>query len=392
MKITDMILTPVSMGDPPLRNSWGIHEPYFLRVIIQLKTDNGLVGLGEAPGGGAMVASLEAVRKHVIGMDPWQLEPLRITLRNSRLYSALEEALLDILGKATNQPVSNLLGGTIRKKVPWAAYLFYKEKGDDEWGEVLSPETMVELAQKWVDRWGFKCIKVKGGVLPPDEEVETMIQLRKRFGPSMGLRIDPNAIWSVETSRRVAYKLKDIDLEYLEDPTSGITGMAEVAKSTHTPLSTNMCVTAFDHIPEAFRCGAISVILADHHIWDGLTGCVKMARFCQTLGWGVGQHSNSHLGITMAAMIHLGAAVPNMLYASDTHYPWNPDDIIKGPMFEIKDGYLDVPTGPGLGVELDEEKLAKYHEAYQQRRGFARDDVSAMRERYADWVPLKPRW
>ena len=392
MKITEMTLTPVSMGDPPLRNSWGIHEPYFLRVIIQLKTDNGLVGLGEAPGGGAMVASLEATRKHIIGMDPWQLEPLRITLRNPRLYSALEEALLDILGKATNQPVANLLGGIIRKKVPWAAYLFYKEKGDDEWGEVLSPETMVELAQKWVDRWGFKCIKVKGGVLPPDEEVETMIQLRKRFGPSMQLRIDPNAIWSVETSRRVAHKLKDIDLEYLEDPTSGITGMSEVAKSTHTPLSTNMCVTAFDHIPQAFRAGAISVILADHHIWEGLTGCVKMAKFCDTLGWGVGQHSNSHLGITMAAMIHLGAAVPNMLYASDTHYPWNPDDIIKGPMFEIKDGFLDVPTGPGLGVELDEDKLAKYHEAYKARSGYARDDVSAMRERYADWVPLKPRW
>jgi len=392
MRIVEMKVTPIAVPDPPLRNSWGIHEPIFMRVIIQLRTDNGLEGLGEAPGGGATAAAIEAARSHIIGLDPWQLEPLRITLRNSRLYCAFEEACLDLIGKATGRPVSDLLGGTVRRKVPFAAYLFYKEKGDDEWGEVLSPESMVELAERWVDRWGFKCVKVKGGVLDPDAEVETMRLLRERFGPSMGLRIDPNAIWSVETSRRVAHKLRDVDLEYLEDPTSGITGMADVAKSTYIPLSTNMCVTAFDHIPEAFRAGAISVILADHHVWDGLTGCVKMARFCQTLGWGVGQHSNSHLGITMAAMIHLGAAVPNMLYASDTHYPWNPDDIIKGPMFEIKDGYLDVPTGPGLGVELDEDKVAKYAEAYKQRRGHARDDVSAMRERYADWLPLKPRW
>jgi glucarate dehydratase len=392
MRITEMKLTPIAVPDPPLRNSWGIHEPVYMRVIIQLKTDNGLEGLGEAPGGGAMVASLEAARGHIIGMDPWQLEPLRVTLRNARLYSALEEACLDLMGKETGRPVCDLLGGKVRSRVPWAAYLFYKEDGDDEWGEVLTPEAMVELAQKWVDRWGFKCIKVKGGVLEPDDEVETMRQLRERFGPSMQLRIDPNAIWSVETSRRVAYKLRDVDLEYLEDPTAGITGMAEVAKATHTPLSTNMCVTAFDHIPEAFRCGAIQVILADHHVWEGLTGCVRMARMCHALGWGVGQHSNSHLGITMAAMTHLAAAVPNLLYASDTHYPWNPDDIIKGPMFEIKDGYLDVPTGPGLGVELDEEKLAKYAEAYQKRRGHARDDVSAMRARYADWLPLKPRW
>src|SRR5688572_2177531 len=280
MRITEMKLTPIAVPDPPLRNSWGIHEPIFMRVIIQLKTDNGLEGLGEAPGGGAMVASLESARGHIIGMDPWQLEPLRVTLRNARLFSALEEACLDLMGKEAGRPVSDLLGGVVRKRVPWAAYLFYKEAGEDEWGEVLTPEAMVGLAEKWVERWGFKCIKVKGGVLEPDDEVETMRLLRERFGPSMQLRIDPNAIWSVETSRRVAYKLRDVDLEYLEDPTSGITGMAEVAKATHTPLSTNMCVTAFDHIPEAFRCGAIQVILADHHVWEGLTGCVRMARFC----------------------------------------------------------------------------------------------------------------
>jgi glucarate dehydratase len=392
MRITNMKLTPIAVPDPPLRNSWGIHEPIFLRVIVELETDDGLIGLGEAPGGGATAQALEAARTHVIGMDPWQLEPLRINLRNPRLYSALEEPCLDLIGKATGKPISDLLGGTIRRKIPYAAYLFYKEHGEDEWGEVLSAESMVHLAERWVERWGFHCLKVKGGVLEPDAEIETMRLLRERFGPAMGLRIDPNAIWSVETSRRVAHKLRDIDLEYLEDPCAGITGMAEVARATHTPLSTNMCVTAFEHIPQAFRVGAVSVVLADHHVWEGMTGCVKMAKICHSLGWGVGQHSNSHLGITMAAMTHLAAATPNLIYASDSHYPWLDDDIIKGPMFKFVDGNLEVPTGPGLGVELDYDKLEKYAEAYRARRPHARDDVSAMRERNPEWLPLKPRW
>jgi glucarate dehydratase len=392
MRIVDMKLTPVAVPDPPLRNSWGIHEPHFLRVIIQLRTDDGLVGLGEAPGGGAMAQALEAARGHVVGMDPWQLEPLRVTLRNARLFSAFEEACLDLMGKAAGRPVADLLGGTVRRRVPFAAYLFFKEAGDDEWGEVLSPEAMVRLAERWVERWGFRCLKVKGGVLEPDAEVETMRALRERFGPAMGLRIDPNAIWSVETSRRVAHKLRDVDLEYLEDPCAGITGMAEVAKSTYTPLSTNMCVTAFEHVPEAFRAGAISVVLADHHVWEGLTGCVKLGKICQSLGWGVGQHSNSHLGITMAAMTHLAAAVPNLIYASDSHYPWLDEDVIKGPMFRFVDGCLEVPQGPGLGVELDEAKLERFAEAYQRQRGHARDDVGAMRRRDPSWLPLKPRW
>ncbi|HYU18299.1 MAG TPA: enolase C-terminal domain-like protein [Chloroflexota bacterium] len=392
MRIVDMQLTPVAVHDPPLRNSWGVHEPVFLRVIVRLRTDDGLIGLGEAPGGGAMLQALEAARSHVIGTDPWQLEPLRVSLRNARLFSALEEPCLDLIGKATGRPVADLLGGTIRRRVPYAAYLFFKEAGEDEWGEVMSPKAMVQLAERWVERWGFRCLKVKGGVLEPDAEVETMRLLRERFGPQMGLRIDPNAVWSVETSRRAAHKLRDVDLEYLEDPCAGITGMAEVAKATHIPLSTNMCVTAFEHLPEAFRAGAVSVVLADHHVWEGLTGCVKLGKICHSLGWGLGQHSNSHLGITMAAMTHLAAAVPNLIYASDSHYPWLEEDVIKGPMFRFVDGCLDVPSGPGLGVELDEAKLAVFAEAYERNRSHGRDDVSAMRKRDSSWLPLKPRW
>ena len=218
-----------------------------------------------------------------------------------------------------------------------------------------------------------------------------MVRLRERF-PSDGLRIDPNAIWSVETSIRVAYKLRDIDLEYLEDPTYGITGMAEVARTTHIPLSTNMCVTSFAHIPEGLRAGAVRVILGDHHGWGGLRNFQTLGRICHTFNLGLSQHSNNHLGISMAAMIHIAAVIPNLLYASNTHYPWNTDNIIKGGMFQFQDGCLAVPTGPGLGVELDEDKLAAAHERFRTRRVLARDDVTEMRKRDPHWLPMRPRW
>jgi glucarate dehydratase len=391
VRITDLKVTPVAIPDPPLRNSWGIHEPYFTRCIVQLITNEGLVGLGETSGGGAMAASLQAAKNHVVGLDPYSYERLRLALRNPKVFSPLEEACLDLIGKHAGKRVCEVLGGPIREQVPYAAYLFYKEDGEDEWGEVLDPSGMVREAEEFVERWGFRSLKVKGGVLHPDLEVETMLALRERF-PEHQLRIDPNAIWSVETSKRVAYKLRDSDLEYLEDPCPDIAGMAQVAASTHIPLATNMCVVAWEHIPAAVQMKAIDVVLADHHVWGGLVSSVQLGRVCSTFGWGLGQHSNSHLGITMAAMTHLAAAVPNLIYASDSHYPWLDEDIIQGPMFTFEDGFQQVPSGPGLGVELDEDKLAKYAELYRSRPAHARDDVAEMRRRDPSWVPLKPRW
>ncbi|MCC6629165.1 MAG: glucarate dehydratase, partial [Chloroflexi bacterium] len=250
MKITGLTATPVACPDPPLRNSWGIHEPTFVRVIVQVETDAGLTGLAEISGGEAMVRQFEAARSHLIGADPYHLEALRLTIGHLGVYGQLELACLDIIGQATGRSLSDLLGGAVRPRVPFASYLFFKEAGDDDWGAVLTPDQMVDLAQRFRDRFGFTSHKVKGGVLPPDAEVETMLKLRARF-PHDQLRIDPNAIWSVETSVRVAYKLRDIDLEYLEDPTDGITGMAEVARRTPIALATNMCVTRFEHIPES---------------------------------------------------------------------------------------------------------------------------------------------
>ncbi len=391
MRITELRVTPLAVPDPPLRNSWGVHEPFALRTLVELVTDEGLVGLGETYGGEAMVRALQNAARHVVGADPYQLEPLRRLINNPRVYAPIEVACLDLIGKATGRPVCDLLGGRVRDRVEFAAYLFFKYAGDDEWGEVLTPEQMVDLARTFRRRYGFRCLKVKGGVLPPEEEIRTMRLLREAF-PDCRLRIDPNAVWSVETSLRVAYALRDLDLEYLEDPTPGITGMALVAQKTHIPLATNMCVTQFEHIPEAVRAGAVQVILGDHHAWGGLTAYKTLGAICETFCLGLSQHSNTHLGVSMAAMIHAGAAIPQLRYASDTHYPWQTEDIIKGGKLPIRDGYMEVPKGPGLGVDLDPDQVAKLAELYARRPQVARDDVTEMRRRDPTWLPLRPRW
>ncbi len=394
LRIAEMIVTPVACPDPPLLNHHGVHESTFLRAVVRLRTEDGLEGLGEGPGGGLFVQQLRAASKHVVGADPYQIERLRILLGNGRILAAVESACLDIVGKATGRPVYELLGGPVRRRVPFAAYLFYKEEGDDEWGPALTPEGLLRQAERFHERYGMTVFKLKAGVLGPFEEVATMKLLRERFGPRAGLRIDPNAAWSVETAIRIAEKLRDTDLEYLEDPTAEIEGMAQVARHTPIPLSTNMCVTAFEHIAPAFRQRAVQVVLGDHHGWGGLFSMRHLGVVCRTLGWGMSQHSNSHLGISFAGMIHAGAAVPALTYASDTHYPWNPNDIVRETdRFRFRDGMIDLWDAPGLGVTIDEDKLAAAAELYDQRGpSLVRDDVGAMRERNPDWLPIMPKF
>ncbi len=394
LTITEMIITPVACPDPPLLNHHGIHEPQFLRAVVRLRTADGLEGLGEGPGGRLFVQELQSASKHVLGTDAYELGRLRVLVgKNPRVFAAIEVACLDLIGKATGRSVADLLGGAVRKRVPFAAYMFFKEEGDDDWGAALTPEAMVRQAEEFHKRYGMTVFKLKAGVLDPWEEVHTIKLLRERFGPKAGLRIDPNAAWSVETSIRVAEQLRDTQIEYLEDPTTGIEQMAQVALHTPIPLSTNMCVTAFPHIPVAFRQRAVQIVLGDHHAWGGLTAFRDLGQVCRTLGWGLAQHSNSHLGISFAAMIHAGAAFPQLTYASDTHYPWNPSDVInETDLFRFRDGKIDLWDAPGLGVSIDEDKLAAAAEAYANRGSLARDDVSAMRERDPDWLPLMPKW
>lgn len=392
MKITDIRLTPVAFRDPPLRNSTGVHQPYALRTIIQVFADNGVQGVGETYGGERMLAELQAVSPALMGEDPRLLNRLRARVPAPRVFSGFEVACLDLAGKSEGRRVCDLLGGALREHVPYSAYLFYKFEGDDDWGEVLTPDSMVGEAQRFVRDYGFRALKVKGGVLPPDEEIETMRLLRQEFGPDARLRIDPNCIWTVETSIRVGKALGEIGLEYLEDPTPGQDGMATVRREVPMPLATNSCVVRVDQVRDGILCGCVDVILSDHHYWGGLVATQHLAALCGAVGWEVSMHSNSHLGISLAAMTHVAATLPNLEHECDTHYPWQTEDVIAGERLKIENGGVDVPRGPGLGVELDEAKLAAMHETYQRCGIRGRDDVTEMRRYVPDWQPLSPRW
>jgi glucarate dehydratase len=390
MKIVEMRVTPVAFPDPPLRNSTGVHEPFAIRTIVELVTDDGLSGWGEAPGGAGTVSELEALRDTVIGLDPFHREPLRLRVTSPRIYSPLEVACFDLMGKATGRSVADLLGGAVRDPIEFAAYLFYKFDCPD-WGEVLSPETMVGEAQRFAREHGFTAFKVKGGVLPPDEEIETIRQMRRALGPQARLRLDPNSIWTVETSIRVGKALEG-DLEYLEDPTRGMEGMAAVQKALATPLSTNAVVTRFEHVPEAVRTGAVQVVLSDHHYWGGLEATKQLSKVCEVFGIGLSMHSNSHLGISLAAMVHVAAATPHLTYACDTHYPWIKEDLLVGGNWRFTNGYLPVPKAPGLGIEVDRDRLGQLAEEYRRCGITRRDDVTEMRKYVPDWQPICPRW
>ncbi len=402
MRIADLRATPVAVGDPPLRSAFGLHAPYALRTIVEVELEDGVVGLGETYGGEAPLRALESARAVVVGRDPWQLTPLRVELERldgkgaagfawegrrlapPALFAAIEVACLDAIGKASGRPVADLLGGRLRDRVPFAAYLFFKHAGDDVWGEVMTAEAVVEEARTMRTRYGFCSLKLKGGVLEPDREAEAILLLREAFGPEVPLRLDPNAAWTVATSLRVAKRLAGA-LEYLEDPTPGIEGMAAVAREAPMPLATNMCVTAFEHVAPAVARGAVRVILSDHHMWGGMRATVELGRLCRTFGLGLSMHSNSHLGISLAAMVHLAAAVPELTYACDTHYPWQSDEVIAGGKLRIEQGSVAVPNGPGLGIELDRDRLGALNEQYRRAGLTVRDDGAEMRKIDPSW-------
>lgn len=194
-------------------------------------------------------------------------------------------------------------------------------------GRGAHPDQVVVQARRLVDGWGFGSLKLKGGVFPPDQECAAIEALREAF-PDMPLRLDPNGAWTVPTSIEVARRLDGV-LEYLEDPTPGIEGMAAVAAQSPLPLATNMCVIAMEHLPPAIAQDAVQVVLSDHHLWGGLRRSALLGGIADTWGLGLSMHSDSHLGVSLAAMVHLAAATPNLTYACDTHYPWKTQDVVE---------------------------------------------------------------
>ena len=241
-----------------------------------------------------------------------------------------------------------------------------------------------------IDQYGFRSIKLKGGVLPPEQEIAAIRALADAF-PGHPLRLDPNAAWTPETGIRVAAELDGV-LEYLEDPTGGIEGMAQVAARASMPLATNMCVIRFADVAPAFRQKAVGVVLSDHHFWGGLRDTQALSVTCETFDVGLSMHSNSHLGISLAAMVHVAAATPHLTYACDTHWPWKTSDVIAPGALEFRDGAVAVPDRPGLGVELDPDALARAHETYLRCGLTKRDDATYMRRFVPDFTPNRNRW
>ncbi|MFB7594824.1 glucarate dehydratase family protein [Streptomyces sp. NPDC056160] len=427
LTITEVRLTPILVADPPLLNTQGVHQPYTPRLVVEVVTADGTTGVGETYGD---TKYLELARPFAERLKGRQLSDLNglftladeVAVDASRVEDAVdvgglrgvqtagklrlsvvsgfEVACLDALGKALGLPVHALLGGKVRDSVEYSAYLFYRWAAhpagvpceQDDWGAAVEPAQVVAQARRFEERYGFTSFKLKGGVFPPDEEIAAVRALAGAF-PGRPLRLDPNGAWSVATSLRVAQELGDV-LEYLEDPALGTPAMAEVARRTGVPLATNMCVTTFAEIREAFTKDAVQVVLCDHHYWGGLRNTGQLAAVCRAFGVGVSMHSNTHLGISLAAMTHVAATVPDLHHACDTHYPWQAEDVLTERL-TFTGGRVAVPEGPGLGVELDREKLAFLHRRWLADDGSLRDrdDAAAMRITDPQWTtPAVPRW
>ena len=434
MIIKDLRIHSIAIADPPLRSSYGLHSPYALRTILELESEDGIIGINETYGGEAPASALQAIREKVIGKNVFRItgtlnpamkhrqpdqdrsqtfmvpgeNPLDET---SRTYAALEVACLDLIGKSIGVPVCDLIGGRVRDEVPFSAYPFYKHVGgggegddirEDEYGEALTPESLVDQVKKMILKYGFSSVKFKAGVLEPDLEIETVKQMYREFGPGVPLRIDPNSAWTIDTSVKVGIALaKELSGGgYLEDPTAGIQGMAEVRRrllelGITVPLASNVAVTSFGDLPASVAADAVQIILCDHHYWGGMRQVQHLAKLAETFNIGLSMHSNSHLGVSLMAMAHVAAATPHLTYACDTHYPWQAemDEVVEGGKIKIERGCVAIPEKPGLGVTLDYDQLARGKERYKKVPYRNRDDAAEMRKHVdPEWKRVLPRW
>jgi glucarate dehydratase len=402
MLITDLVVTPVAIPlAAPLFHAWGIH-PGFGRVILQVVTDEGLVGLGETtltPNGRQMEEALKSCKPLILGEDPFNRERLRWKVSNPfygrmfgpallNAYAAVEFACLDIQGQAIGRPVYDLLGGKMRDRVPVSAYIFYEgQHGMPEplpWQE--ADARILDVCAELVEEKGCTAIKFKAGVYPPDQEAETVLHLRERL-PAVPIRLDPNSSWTLTTSARIAQRLTDANLEYLEDPVWGLAAMAKLKRlAPWMPLASNMACFGFEDVGPAALLDAVDVVLADPHWYGGLRATQALARVCETFGLDMGMHSGTEFGVSLAAVLHLAATLPSVHHAPDVHYHYLSDDVIQDGPLAYEDGAIAVPEGPGLGVKLDENKLAHYHQVYEWYVEAGSDEPSKER------IYTKGRW
>ena len=400
MKIADVRATTVTVPlEAPLRHANGCHWGRFVRTIVEIESDTGLVGLGEMGGGGeSAVGVVQSLKQSLVGRDPARLEDMRFLLANptaslynnrTQVVAALEFACLDLLGQAWGVPVCDILGGRVRDRVPFASYLFFRYAAADGRGAVRSAEELVAQARSLKAEHGFRSHKLKGGVFHPDYELDCYRALAAAL-PGDRFRFDPNAVWTTEQAVRFGRAIEDLDNDYLEDPVFGLTGMRHAREKLRVPLATNTVVVNFEQLAANVLNRALDVILLDTTFWGGIRACVKAAGVCETFQLGVAVHSSGELGIQLATMLHLGAVVPNLSFAADAHYHHLRDDIIEGGKFKYEDGAIRVPNGPGLGVRLDRDKLARYAELYRELGPYPYDQDPAR----PGWAPLVPndRW
>ncbi|MFL5605937.1 MAG: enolase C-terminal domain-like protein [Gemmatimonadaceae bacterium] len=400
MKITDIRATPVTVPlAAPLRHANGCHWGRFVRTIVEVETDEGLIGLGEMGGGGeSAVAAIRGLRSYLVGRDPARLEEMRFLVANptaslynnrTQILAALEFACLDLMGQHWGVPVSDILGGRLRDRVPFASYLFFRYNDGQRGGEVRTIDQLVTQARELKAAHGFTAHKLKGGVFPPEYELECYRAIAESL-PGDSYRFDPNGVWSTEKAIWFGQQIEDLNNDYLEDPVFGLHGMRRTREKVRMPLATNTVVVGFEQLAANVLDTAVDVILLDTTFWGGIRPCVKAAGICETFQLGVAVHSSGELGIQLATMLHLGAVIPNLSFAADAHYHHLLDDVIVGGKMKYHNGAIAVPTAPGLGVALDREKVREYHELFQELGGYPYDQ-DPMRP---GWTPLIPndRW
>lgn len=399
-RIRDIRATTVTVPlEAPLRHANGCHWGRFVRTIVEVETDDGLIGLGEMGGGGESAeAVFRAMKSYLVGHEVARLEEMRFKIANptaslynnrTQILAALEFACLDILGQAWGVPVSEILGGRLRDRVQFASYCFFRYANPEGKGEVRTLDQMVSHARDLKRRFGFTTHKVKGGVFAPDYELAVYRALADAF-PEDQLRFDPNAVWSTEQAIRFGQAIEGLRNDYLEDPVFGLHGMRRTREKVRMPLATNTVVVNFEQLAANVLNTAVDVILLDTTFWGGIRACVKAAAVCETFQLGVAVHSSGELGIQLATMLHLGAVLPNLSFAADAHYHHLTDDVIEGGLMKYEGGSIAVPTGPGLGVKLDRDRLGAYRELYRKLGNYPYDQDPGR----PGWSPTVPneRW
>jgi glucarate dehydratase len=382
--IASIRATPVTVPlDAPLRHSNGTHWGRFVRTIVEVETSDGYLGLGEMGGGGEdATRAFAGLQSYLRGHDVFALEAMRLAICNptaslynnrTQLHAALEFACLDIIGQKLGVPVHALLGGKLRDTVEFASYLFFRYPDPDTGeGEVRTAEQLVAHARALKAKHGFRAHKLKGGVYPPAHELACYRAVAGAL-PGERMRYDPNGALPFVEAVHFGRAIEDLPTDYFEDPVYGIAHMKQLRDFVRLPLATNTVVVNFEQLAANLAMRAVDVILLDTTFWGGIRPCIKAAGVCETAGLQVAVHSSGELGIQLSTMLHLGAVLPNLGYTADAHYHHLRDDVIDGGLMRYDNGAIRVPDAPGLGIKLDRDKVARYHELYRELGGYPYD-------------------